>query len=367
MKIFKWSRWVSGIVSWLAFLIAGCDQPLNPTKAAPVAASSAPRPIVLATSTGDVAALAGDDSGVYWISSSNELWGLASGSVTPHRLATDTAGVLGECQRPPTPAIGGGNIFWTGTQRVSALHRTKDDGAADDVFTSSLVGVSYLAADATNVYWTEVWGQDDQGTGVIRMLPLSAAPDTAPTLLVSLGMDDEVSSLAALDGALYWTPYGAVGATMYHATLWTAPVSVLAAGGTGTTAFANQPPYGLTTIGDAIALAYYQDLWTSTVAILPQSTGWPQAVAVLPEESFVSGLSAADGWIYVTAGPGPACGSIPSLQLYAIPEQGGALLQVATGLRTAAVSGPAGMTYVDQSGALVSLPYDGLRAFTQTR
>ena len=161
----------------------------------------------------DAFALAADSSGIYWTTPANELWVLRTEQGAPERLAADAeAGPY--CQAPSPPLLAGGFVFWLGSAR-SALHRTRADGSGDDVVARAVRGDN-LAADAANIYWTEALGSYGQGAGAVRMLPFAAAPGAAPVTLVTAAVNEEIASLAIRDGVLYWTPFGAIGATQYN-------------------------------------------------------------------------------------------------------------------------------------------------------
>jgi hypothetical protein len=240
------------------------------------------------------------------------------------------------------------------------LHRTRRDGAADELLATGLAGPGNPAVDGDRVYWSEVRGGPGGGAGAIASLPLEAAPGTAPDRMVSLGLYDEVTSLAPAGGNLYWT-FAAVGASRYLSSLSLAPVSALLGGQTTDRLYTDRRPYGLAPIGDTVALGSYLSSGTSAVAWLAPPDGPLRPVAVLPLESTVVGLAAVDELLLASAGPGPACGVAPSYGLYVIPRAGGARALAADGLAAPAAVGPWGAAYVDQGHTLLLLSVAALR------
>ena len=98
----------------------------------------------------DAFALAADSTGVYWTTPANELWVLRTEQGAPERLAIDAeAGPY--CQPPSPPLLAGGFIFWLGSAR-SALHRTRADGASDEVVARAVRGNNLVADAARKQY-----------------------------------------------------------------------------------------------------------------------------------------------------------------------------------------------------------------------
>jgi hypothetical protein len=297
----------------------------------------------------DAVALAADDSGIYWISPANGLWFLPAGFPIPVPLAPDAkpGPYCCWCTTPPVPA--GSSVFWVGSNQ-SGLHRTRKDGGGDEIAVA-LPTIGRLAGAAGGVYWTEGTSSNGDG-GVIRALAVDAAPGSTPATLVQLGFDQDISSLAAGDDALYWTPYDAVGSTVYTAMLWTAPLGLLANGGAGTALEAFGSPYAATSTDADLLFAFDIDYWTSGIARLPRN-GAPQPIATLPRDDSVVGLAAVDAWALASTNPGFGCSA--TLNLFAVPLAGGAPKLVAQGMRAPAIAAPQGIVFVDADGHLVAL------------
>ena len=142
-------------------------------------------------------------------------------------------------------------LFWTDAGS-GALHRTARDGSGDVTLASGLTSPGLVTADDTRVYWFEPSPDSPfgDGGGMLRSLPLDAAPGEMPAGLAAIGETSSVFSMVAAGGSLYWTPYS-LGSTMYYASLVTAPVATLLAGGTATVVPEIAQPYALVASGGA--------------------------------------------------------------------------------------------------------------------
>jgi hypothetical protein len=310
----------------------------------------------------DAFALAADASGIYWTTPANELWVLRTEHGAPERLAAD-ADAGPDCQPPSPPLLAGGFIFWMGSAR-SALHRTRADGAGDDIV-APIVRGDNLTADATNVYWTEALGSYGQGAGAVRSLPIAAAPSASPVTLVAAAVNDEIASLAVRDGVLYWTPFAAIGATQYSAVMRSAPLATLApAGGeAGVVVSVPSSPSGLFAEADALYFTHFPNLWTTAVARLPADGQPVEPLVTLPaEQSGESVAIAGDSLLVTAANVSRGCGATPSLNLFAAPADGGPPSLIADQMRTAAIAAPAGIVFVAADGRLTAMSLDYVRA-----
>ena len=347
-------------VSFLLALALGCSAlPLPPhddaasATEAPSTTALGPRPLTPAHV--DAIALAGDDSGIYWTSPANELWVLPAGSPIPVRLASDP-GVTDSCSTPTPPLVAASHVFWVAGNRAT-LHRTRKDGTGDDRIAITTSG-NHFTTDGSAIYWTALASDEAKDGSVVLSLREDAAADAAPTALVHTAPYDGISSLAAVGGALYWTPYPTL-ATIYYADIWAGTVEALAGGGAGAKLPGPQSPYALTSAGGDVLFAFYPDRFTTGLAHFT-TPGEPQIVATLPpDDGFLAGLSAAGGWLLATTYPSDySCGQPPVLHLYATPLAGGAPKLLETALRTPAAAAPQGIVFVDAARRLMALPAD---------
>jgi hypothetical protein len=307
--------------------------------------------------------LVSDDHAVYGLTRAGAIWALDVGAATPRRLVAAV-----DSQYPASSesdgyvllASAGEDLFWTDRFR-NALHRTHKDGSADDLLAINLQSPGMVAADDNRVYWLEDTYQN-QGGGVIRSLPLDAAPGDPAATLVKAGQFDSISSIAAANGALFWTPFDSIGSTVYYASLLTAPVATLLAGGAGTGIACVGQPYGVVASEGKLYFGYYRDLWTTVVAGLSDSGGTSSLLSILPVDVYMTGVTVSGDWLLVT---GAAVGG--RQDLYVAPASGAGMVIVAHGLGTPAIVGPSGVTFIDSSGRLVAFPLSelGYLAFGQ--
>jgi hypothetical protein len=287
--------------------------------------------------------LLGDPTAVFGVTATGTIWTLDATETSVRQLV---AGETGD--RSISATLASTSLFWTDAGS-GALHRTARDGSGDVTLVSGLTSPGLVTADDTRVYWFEPSPDSPfgDGGGMLRSLPLDAAPGEMPAGLAAIGETSSVSSMVASGGSLYWTPYG-LGSTMYYASLVTAPVATLLAGGTATVVPEIAQPYALVASGGAIYFAYNRNLWTTVVANL----NYPEAVlSILPIDVDVTGLLITGDWLLAT-GQG-----VGQEDLYATPlDSPAGFVIVATDLLTPAVLGPAGVTYVDSSDTLVAFP-----------
>ena len=160
----------------------------------------------------DAFALAADSSGIYWTTPANELWVLRTEQGAPERLAADAEagpylpGAVAAAARGRLRLLDGLGA----TRRCTGRAPT---GGGDVVIARAVRGDN-LAADAAQHLLDGGAGQLRPGRGrrfaCCRIAARRAPP---PLTLVTAAVNEEIASLAIRDGVLYWTPFGAIGAT----------------------------------------------------------------------------------------------------------------------------------------------------------
>jgi len=326
-----------------------------------------PVPVPVISGTVDAVDLIADPDGLYWLSSTDELWMLPPGAPSPRRLSTGGGAPPGADVGESFPgghlATTGTDVFWIGGQ-PPAVRRTSKDGASDAILANGICSPATIAVDDVYVYWSDdanPSGDNCQGNGIIRTLPQTAAPGTGPISLASVQEPQNIATLAVQAGALYWAAFDAPGSTVYQgAWIWTAPVSVLLAGGRATSFGLTDTTYALLPIGETMYVASFEDRETTTLAELG-SNGYSFApLSILPTEAFVTFVAIVDqSWLAVTAVFGSN-----DRRLYVAPATGAGLVLAAVGLATNAVAGPTGATFVDTFGRLVALPSTAFATLT---
>jgi hypothetical protein len=303
----------------------------------------------LTTESVEASELAANGSTVFGLTANDCVWSLAAGDTSVRVLIAPTdrdAGHLG------TGLVASGNdLFWLDHVK-GAVHRTRADGSADEVLADGLTGPATLAVDDARLYWSEV-SYLGQGGGRIRSLPRDARPGDPPATLVSVGQMSAISSLAASRGTLYWTSFISIGSTVYYASLFAGSTESLLQGGSGSLVDGSNP-YAVTATGDAVFYSYYRNLWTTVLVQMPSVSGPGNLLSILPVGVTLTGLAVTDSWLVVTGD------SSVGRDLYIAPRPGAGLVRIAQGLRTAAIVGPAGITFIDASGALVFIKTDDL-------
>jgi hypothetical protein len=319
-------------------------------------------PVSLIPDTIDAVDLAADANGLYWLTSTDELWMLPTGATAPQRLSPGGGAISTRCPGAEAPQLAttATDVFWIGRQ-PSAVRRTSKDGATDVILANALSSPSTLAVDDTRVYWSEdanLYG-GCQGSGYIATLLQSAAPGTAPTSLAWVQGEQDIDTLAVKGGSLYWVAFDSVGSTIYQgAWIWTAPVSaLLARAATPTMLSFSNLPYALFPSGQKMYFAYVagQVPWATGLAEFTRDEGPLEDLAYFPDATITS-VTVLDGdWLAVSvSGTAPNGGA--EGQLYVAPISGAGMTLAAVGLETNAVAGPTGATFVDTSGHLMVLP-----------
>lgn len=296
--------------------------------------------------TGSVQAvqLATNDGVVFGMTDHNGIWTFAPGDTAVRMIVPPGDTMVYPGDWGSRFVVSGTELYWL-DRAAGALHRVGLDGTGDQILAAGLGGPDTLAVDANNIYWSEL-NLAHQGEGIIRSLPRNAAPGDPPVTLVAVGNYDAISSLDASGGALYWTSFISSGSTMYFASLTGASTDALLHGG-NITQFDAQNPYGVRLIGGHLFYGSLRNPSTTELFDNSAADGSSVLLSILPIDVRLAGLAVTDEWLIVTGG------SRAGTELYVAPRWGAGLVMIAKGLQTPAILGPAGITFVDASGALV--------------
>jgi len=305
----------------------------------------------------DAVALAADDSGIYWTSGANELWVLRTGAPAPERLAPGSPPPA-TCDQASAPLLGSTQVFWTPADRAS-IHRTRKDGGGDEIIAHTTR--AQLAIDADNVYWTDVTGSSGEGGGVVLSLPLGAAPGSAPAKRVQVSSYDEVESVAAFDGALFWSDMEVVDTTVFHASLAWAPMNRLDGTSSGTAILLPSSFAGLDVAGGSVYAAVEDPMYVTSLARL-SATREAQTIGTVPGHGGVRGVVVVGDWVLASVASVATCPQPASLDLAAIPVGGGPPRPVVTGMHTPAAAIGRGIVFVDASNRLVAMSASDVQA-----
>ena len=307
------------------------------------------RPVVRTTQLATVPAgttkLLGDPAAVFGVTNMGMIWALDAGATTVRQVVP---GANTTAARPA--ALTDQDLFWADPS-AGTLHRTARDGTADVVLAGGLSWPSLVTADQSRVYWFEAAPNGGGAGGTIRSLPVDAAPGDRPDALATVDGLQSVWSMVATDGSLYWTPYEAF-STVYYASLVTAPVADLLAGGAGAALPGIEGPYQLTAAGAVVYFGYLRNLSTTNLGRIPEQNGAPVLISILPGNVSLAGLTITDQWLLASASDDET----HKLQLYGCSKDGAGLGLVAVDLATPAVNSPWGIAYVNDAGALVGFP-----------
>jgi hypothetical protein len=115
------------------------------------------------------------------------------------------------------------------------------------------------------------------------------------------------------------------------------------------TPISSNNPYGLVATGDALYFGYHHDIWTTYLARLTPGKSEPALVTLLPVSVGLSGLTTVPGWVLVSGD------SAAGLDLYLAASGGAGAIRIAQGLRTPAITGLAGITFIDSTSNLVAI------------
>ncbi|HVV52718.1 MAG TPA: hypothetical protein VHO06_23865 [Polyangia bacterium] len=319
---------------------------------------------VVTQDIGTVDALAADGATLYELTHDNALWVLEAGGAP--RLLTRDGGTAFACSPVFRLALDTGEAFWIAQSEdathdlSTVLHRTDKGGAGDTVIATGLAYAEppIVAADDARVYWVEGEGSPD-GTGpgaVIRALPADAAPDTAPTTLVSVDGSDAIGAMTVSGPTLYWVSfylYTTVTVPDLHgaqiaALLAPDPPAPLDLG----TAWYVQPH------GGSLYVDYIADIWHFYLAREAPDGSDFVSLGLIPS---ADNIVFVDDWALVSV-PSGSCGDHRHL-LLALPTAapGGTIVQLADDLGTPAVLGTE-LAYVDLAGQVHTSTLDQVRA-----
>jgi hypothetical protein len=312
-------------------------------------------------------ALAADADGIYWVTPSNQLWMLPTGTDSPRELASESTGPPAQSTSYPGVLLAGGeDLFWVSKVALAAgptrqiIHRTRKSGG-DDILVTSLQSdsVQGVAVDDDYLYWTQDLSPGSAGGAQILALPREADPGTTPVLLATIESSSEAFSLAVDDQYLYWTPWAAIGSTVYRATVWRGDKAGLLDGTTPGAPFVDLPATFLWPYGGALYFVYSASLSTSDVGRADAAGG-------------VTTLSVKPGWLTffgdcvvsstAVAGMNPQAGFIYGAPLATVGNPGAAGVEIAANVAVPPVVGVSGLVFVDGTGQLLAISAADVRA-----
>ena len=168
---------------------------------------------VVAENVGTIDALAIDGATLYGLTDENAVWVLVPGSGAPRVLAQDAAPVGFSCGHDSRLALNSSDLFWLARPTAApapvgeVLHRTDKSGSTDMAMATGIASAPYpmVAADDTRVFWIEeAQSSDGNPGGVVRMLPVDAAPGMAPMTLVPVQAAYDIMAITLAGPTLYW-------------------------------------------------------------------------------------------------------------------------------------------------------------------
>jgi hypothetical protein len=304
----------------------------------------------LTTDSVEAVELATNGSAVFGLIAGRGVWTLAAGE-TAVRMLVAPRDISAEAGWGRRIVAVGSDVFWL-DRPAGVLHRTRADGSGDDVLADGLYVPDTLAIDDTHVYWSEL-AQPGQLGGVVRSLRRDAAPDDEPVPLVAVGPMYAISSLAVSGGTLYWTSYTGVVTTDDRSGLYAAATDAPPGDSRGIRLDGNNP-FRATATGGAVLYGTLRDTHTNVLMDLPSLSDPPKLLSILPAGVVLGGLAATDDWLIVTGR------SSAGWEIHVAPRTGAGLVRIAQGIRCPAILGPAGITFIDGSGALVFIETDDL-------
>jgi hypothetical protein len=307
---------------------------------------------VVAENVGTIDALAIDGATLYGLTDENAVWVLEAGSTVPRLLAQDAAPVGSSCGHDSRLAFNASDLFWLARPTAApapvgtVLHRTERSGSSDTLMATGVASAPYpmVAADDTHVFWIEeAESSDGNPGGVVRTLPVDAAPGTAPTTLVPVKGAYDITAMTLAGPMLYWT-------SVFNYT--TVPMPQLYAD-TVSDLLAPQPPTP-TYLGESWWVYPHDgDLYVDTVPSfehldLARRLPDGSTVNLAPIED-ADNIVFVDDWAVVSV-PAGSCGNNQH-QLVAVPTAtpGGPIVQLADDLSTPAVLGTV-LAFVDITG-----------------
>src|SRR5579863_234323 len=307
---------------------------------------------IVAENVGTIDALAIDGATLYGLTNTNILWVLDPGSAMPRPLAQDATPVGSSCGHDSRLTLNASDLFWLALPTDSSsplptvLHRTERSGAGDTLMATGIPAAPYpmVAADDTHVYWIEeALSSDGNPGGVVRSLPVDAAPGMAPTTMVPVTGAYDILAMTAAEETLYW-----VSAFSYT----TVPKPQLDAEAVSDL-LASQPPTP-TNLGESWwAYPHDGDLYVSASPAFEQldlARRSPDgSIVKLAPVQDADNIVFVDDWALVSV-PSGTCGNHHH-QLVAIPTAtpGGPVVQLADDLGTPAVLGTE-LAFVDLAG-----------------
>jgi hypothetical protein len=341
-------------------------------------ASAAGAPVRLARTTrltdadlSTAVVLAADVDGIYWATADNLLWMLPTGDRVPRQLPTAVG--AGAPYRPSYGSVllaSGPDLFWTSWEAGARgfggwlLRRTRKTGGDTVVADLFADGPSApVTVDSQYVYWSQVLSPEEGGAA-IQALPRDADAGTAPVTLVTVPTLQEAASLAVDEQFLYWTPFDAIGATVYYATIWRASRTALFAGTDGGALFVNLAGESLAPCRGELYFNYSASLWRSAVGRADVNG---QVVVDLPLPA--GALAFLGDWVVswtVDDGTAPPDAAPANHAIYAAPlgesASGGGGVQIAASVALAPVAGVPGLIFVDAAGHLLAISEADLAA-----
>ena len=324
---------------------------------------------VVAQNVGTIDALAIDGATLYGLTTDNALWMLEPGSTAPQLLAQDATPVGFSCGHDSRLALTASDLFWlarstdTTNDLLTGLHRTARSGSGDTLIATGVAYSPYpmVAADDTRVYWIDGADTSDGGrAGLIRTLPVDAAPGMTPTTLVADNGGYDISAITLAGPTLYWVSTYQY-TTVFQPGLFKEAVTDL---------FAAHPP-APTPLGESwfvqphgsdLYIEVIRDLWHQNLA--RRSSGG-STVSLAPIGGPADSIVFVDDWALLSI-PSDSCGDYRH-QLVAVPTAtpGGAVVQLADDLSTPAVLGTE-LAFVDLVGQVHTSTLDQVRAALTT-
>ena len=308
----------------------------------------------------DAVTIAADDTGVFGLTSDNAVWALPTGGEAPQILARDPGTRFPTCNEGGRMITAGDDLFWVASRALpdhhwmTVLHRTSKDGARDEIVADDLLSVDFitLVADDTFVYWNDNVSLTEGGARV-RAFPRGAPVGTPPVTVVTVPTLMEIASIAVNERSLYWTPFRAIGSTIFPGELWTGDKRALAAGdGSSARQLSSASARGLFTRGDDLFFTFLPDLWSSAFA------HWLGDDQVDDVVQLTDGLDSAvfvDRWAILSLSAG-SCG-VNTRRLVAVPTSAGTatMTTIAEGPVTPVALGAQGITFVNAEQQLVAI------------
>jgi len=348
----------------LADALPSIDGPVTSVDGAVTSADGAvtriARAHVLTAVPVDAVTIAADDTGVFGMTSDNAMWALPTGADAPQILARDPGTRFPGCNEGGRMITAGNDLFWVASRALpdhhwmTVLHRTSKDGARDEVVADDVLIDDFvtLVADDTFVYWNDNVSLTEGGAR-IRAFPRNAPVGTPPSTVVTVPTGMEIASVAVNDRSLYWTPFRAIGSTVFPGKLWTGDKRALAAGdGASARQVSSASARALVAHGDDLFFVYLPDLWSSRFA---RWSGDGQVIDVVQLNDGLDSAVFVDRWAILSLSAG-SCG-VNTRRLVAVPTSAGSatVTTIAEGPITPVALGAQGITFVNAEHELVAI------------